>query len=183
MQQFQIGPDLLWRPIAAGEEAVVQELIFAALYEFQLTPDPEGVDEDIINWSNYYAGKGQGFWVLERTCGAHSHLVGSVAIHRESPKLCELRKMYFAQAVRGQGIGFATLTWLKQWALARGYQAMRLETASGMNAALALYQKFGFKPLSCANKVERCDKTLQLDLMANSGEEKDSESPLGETLS
>lgn len=155
---------MIWRPIAQGDEAAIQALIFKALREFQLEPEPQGVDADIINWSNDYLGEGRGFWVLEKQHQGLCLLVGSVAIYRQDSENCELRKMYFAPEIRGQGIGTATLNWLLNWAKSHGYRTMNLETANGMDSAVKLYEKFGFTRLACSNKVERCDITMRLNL-------------------
>ena len=165
MENLRLNAELLWRPIARGDETIVQALIFEALQEFNLTPDPEGVDADIINWSNDYLGEGCAFWVLEQQVENQTRLVGSVAIFKVDDENCELRKMFFTPAIRGRGLARQTLQWIINWAKVQGYKTMSLETASNMKAAIGLYQKFGFVKSTCSNKVERCDIVMSLDLL------------------
>lgn len=61
--------------------------------------------------------------------------------------VCELRKMYFLPEARGRGLGERMLRRCLNAAHERGYRRCYLETLSGMDAAMKLYTKSGFKPL------------------------------------
>lgn len=57
--------------------------------------------------------------------------------------------MYFLKDIRGTGMGEKLLRHLLDAARQAGYRTMYLETLTGMDAAMKLYTKVGFKPL-CA---------------------------------
>jgi GNAT superfamily N-acetyltransferase len=56
--------------------------------------------------------------------------------------------MYVAADVRGQGIGRALLDRLEAEARALGLARLVLETGTRQSAALALYRRAGFTPIS-----------------------------------
>lgn len=57
---------------------------------------------------------------------------------------CELKKMYFLDDARGQGLGRALLEQLLEDARALGFSRIYLETLTGMDDAMKLYAKLGF---------------------------------------
>jgi ribosomal protein S18 acetylase RimI-like enzyme len=57
----------------------------------------------------------------------------------------ELKRMYVRPAFRGRGLGRAMLQHLAEHALARGTRLLRLETGKYEDAAIGLYESFGFK--------------------------------------
>jgi putative acetyltransferase len=57
--------------------------------------------------------------------------------------------MYFLPAARGQGMGEALLSHCLAVAKDFGHHTCYLETLTGMDQAIRLYAKLGFKPL-CA---------------------------------
>ena len=61
--------------------------------------------------------------------------------------VCELKKMYFLQEARGQGMGGQMIDLLIKEAKQLGFQQCYLETVTRMKSANALYQKRGFKLL------------------------------------
>lgn len=76
----------------------------------------------------------------------------------------EIRKMYFRPQVRGQGLGRALLSELITTAKERGFQRVVLETASVLTDAIALYVKFGFRPVDRCHQASRCDQAYALEL-------------------
>jgi len=60
------------------------------------------------------------------------------------PRVGELKRMYVAPDVRGQGIGLALLTRLEDEARALGLTRLVLETGTRQTEALALYRNAGF---------------------------------------
>lgn len=61
--------------------------------------------------------------------------------------VCELRKMYFLPAVRGNGWGRKLLEQCLEAARELGYQRCYLETVARMETANLLYKKMGFETL------------------------------------
>jgi putative acetyltransferase len=58
---------------------------------------------------------------------------------------CELRKMYFLPSLRGHGVGSALMTRCLDAARDFGFERCYLETLTGMNAAMRLYERSGFR--------------------------------------
>lgn len=139
----------------------VRTLVFGVLAEYGLSPDPHGTDADLDDIEATYGARGGSFEVVEDDNG---RLVGTVGLYRTGQDSFELRKMYLAPAVRGQGLG--------KWLLARSLEAARqerarrvtLETASVLTEAIALYRSFGFRPLPAAHCSARCDQAYVLDI-------------------
>jgi putative acetyltransferase len=91
-------------------------------------------------------------------------VVGSCGLYPVSAEIIELRKMYVAPAVRGSGQGRRLL----DWALARsrelGFRRIRLETASVLKTAIALYEQNGFRPDADGIHCVRCDLAFSREL-------------------
>jgi putative acetyltransferase len=61
--------------------------------------------------------------------------------------LCELRKMYFLPELRGMGAGTALMQLCLDAARRHGFRRCYLETLKGMDAAMKLYERSGFRRL------------------------------------
>ena len=66
-------------------------------------------------------------------------------------EVCEIQKMYFNKAIRGRGLGKLIFEKCIKTAKDLGYKKCYLESASQLNAAIHIYETFGFihldKPL------------------------------------
>ena len=60
-------------------------------------------------------------------------------------RTCELRKMYFLPELRGQGAGAAMMARCLDAARGHGFRRCYLETLKGMDAAMRLYERNGFR--------------------------------------
>ncbi|MBT8409919.1 MAG: GNAT family N-acetyltransferase [Alphaproteobacteria bacterium] len=58
----------------------------------------------------------------------------------------EMKRMYVEAPARGRGIAAALLTELEQHARAKDLPIVRLETGHDLDAAVALYRRFGYAP-------------------------------------
>ena len=72
------------------------------------------------------------------------HPVGCVGLRQLDPTLCEMKRLYVSPQGRGLGLGKAFIAAIIEIATKLGYQEMRLDTLSTMDAAISLYQKAGF---------------------------------------
>lgn len=58
----------------------------------------------------------------------------------------EMKRMYVEASARGRGIAAALLTELERHARAKALPIVRLETGHDLQAAVALYRRFGYAP-------------------------------------
>ena len=81
-------------------------------------------------------------------CGALRCLREPALIRELGPRAGELKRMYVAPDVRGQGVGRALLLQLEAEARALGLERLVLETGTRQAEALALYRGAGFTGIS-----------------------------------
>jgi GNAT superfamily N-acetyltransferase len=77
---------------------------------------------------------------------AGTDVVGVGALRPVSADIAEIKRMYVRPAARGRGVGRAVLERLLADARSIGYAVARLETATFMREAHALYRSLGFTP-------------------------------------
>ena len=160
------------------DRQAIEALVFGVLAEYGLKPDPGGTDSDLQDIERSYLASGGLFDVLTDGAG---EVVGSVGLFPLSDSVCELRKMYLAAAVRGQGLGRRLLDHALRRARELGFARVVLETASVLREAVALYERYGFRRYEPGHLAARCDAAYYLDLTtAESGDEKQVPSPSGE---
>jgi len=163
----QGSPQVSIRPIETGDDAAVANIVRTVLAEFGCSGEGFAcADPELPQMSSHYPGGSARFFVLARGdelvgCGGFSRLSGA------DPDTCELQKMYFRPAIRGQGIGRRFLAFLLAQIRQAGYHRVYLETIQEMQAARHLYGAFGFRPLEShlgATGHHRCDCPYLLEL-------------------
>jgi putative acetyltransferase len=89
---------------------------------------------------------------------AQPHVVFCVARQEEKIVACgaavlydnyaEIKRMFVDEQARGLGLGGRILDYLETEAVARGVRTLRLETGVHSYAAIGLYEKCGYRPIS-----------------------------------
>ena len=104
---------------------------------------------DISNVKSHYFDNNGLFLVLVDS----DRVVGTGAIRQLSHKICELKRMWFLKAYRGQGLGSKMTQMLFDFARQTGYQKVRLDLAnqSRQVQAMRFYEKLGFYPIERYN--------------------------------
>jgi ribosomal protein S18 acetylase RimI-like enzyme len=75
--------------------------------------------------------------------------VGCIALQPlQEAQTCEMKRLYVAPAFRKLGVGDALVQALLQEAQLLGYTNMKLDTLERLQAAIQLYQKFGFETVT-----------------------------------
>jgi putative acetyltransferase len=85
--------------------------------------------------------------------------VGAVGVRPLEDGVCEMKRMFVRDSVRGQGAGRRLAESSIAWAQKAGYAKMRLDTLPKLEAARNLYGSLGFKPCAPYN-VNPADKVL-----------------------
>jgi putative acetyltransferase len=133
------------RPIRAEDDTAVAAIIRAVMPEFGAVGDGFAINDPEVDWmSRAYATPRSAYFVVERdgiVLGG-----GGVAPLEGGPgDTCELRKMYFLPAARGLGAGSAMIARCLEAARGFGFARCYLETLCGMDAAMKLYERTGFR--------------------------------------
>jgi GNAT superfamily N-acetyltransferase len=76
------------------------------------------------------------------------HAVGCGALRPIDDRVCEMKRVYVRQSVRGRGAGRLLIDVLIEMAREIGYERMRLDTLPSMTRAMAIYRSLGFKEIA-----------------------------------
>jgi putative acetyltransferase len=158
---LDIGDCLVLRSATNDDREGVKNLVFGVLREFGLEPDSSTTDADLDDIEGGYIQRGGMFEVIEQDGRL---LVGSVGIYPLDAQNCELRKMYLAASMRSRGLGKLLLERALNFAREMGFRSVILETASVLKDAIALYERYGFRPVESAHLASRADQAFILYL-------------------
>lgn len=142
----EAAPYLL-RPIETRDDPAIADIIRKVMPEFGATGSGFAINDPEVDWmSRAYAEPRSAYFVVER--GDKVIGGGGVAPLAGGDGLtCELRKMYFLPEARGIGAGAAMMARCLQTAREFGFSQCYLETLCGMDAAMRLYERTGFRRL------------------------------------
>lgn len=143
-----------FRAATNEDREAIEALIFPILRSYALEPSPGTTDADLQDIEAHYSENRGRFEVL---VDEMDKILGTVAIQQTSPNLCELRKMYLAESLRGQGWGGKLLDRALDIARELDYEEVWLETAHVLSAAHDLYRRNGFEPYKGPHCSDRCD--------------------------
>lgn len=73
--------------------------------------------------------------------------IGCVAAHQWSASVCEMKRLFVRESVRGCGHGRALVERTIAWARDAGYDRIILDTLPAMHAAQCLYARLGFREI------------------------------------
>ena len=133
------------RPITAADDAAMAAIIRSVMPEFGASGCGFAINDPEVDWmSKAYAVPRHAYFVLEHAGqvlggGGIAPLAGGDA------DTCELRKMYFLPGARGLGAGAAMMARCLKAARDAGFRQCYLETLTGMDAAMRLYERSGFR--------------------------------------
>jgi putative acetyltransferase len=140
---------MIIRPIQPSDDAAVAAIIRTVMPEFGAKGPGFAInDPEVDHMFEAYTRKGAAYFVVEnedRVVGGG----GIAPLDGAAEGTCELRKMYFLPEARGGGFGKRVLELCLEQARTLGYTRVYLETLTGMDAAMRLYERLGFEKL-CA---------------------------------
>jgi GNAT superfamily N-acetyltransferase len=71
--------------------------------------------------------------------------VGCIALRKLDADSCEMKRLFVRASARGNGVAVTLLEWLLAEARSQRYSRMLADTLPSMQAALRLYERFGFR--------------------------------------
>ncbi len=80
--------------------------------------------------------------------------IGMGGVRRVREGVCEMKRVYVRDAVRGQGLGRRLVERLIADARGFGYHTMLLDSAPTLTTAIALYERLGFSRIPAYPEVE-----------------------------
>lgn len=133
------------RPIEARDDAAVARIIRTVMPEFGASGAGFAINDPEVDWMHRaYAAPRCAYFVVERD-GAVEGGGGVAPLEGADAGTCELRKMYFLPQLRGLGAGAAVMERCLEAARGFGFSRCYLETLRGMDAAMRLYERSGFR--------------------------------------
>ena len=132
------------RAIEPRDDAQVAAIIRTVMPEFGATGSGFAINDPEVDWmSRAYSAARSTYFVVEHA-GQVVGGGGVAPLTGGDGDTCELRKMYFLAQARGLGAGAAMMARCLDAARAFGFAQCYLETLSGMDAAMRLYERTGF---------------------------------------
>jgi len=135
------------RPIEPRDDAAIAAIIREVMPSFGACgPGFALGDPEVDCMSAAYGAPRSVYFVIEegdRVIGGG----GIAPLAGGEPDTCELRKMYYLPVARGRGLGRELLELCLDRARAFGFRRCYLETLTGMDAAMRLYERMGFRRL------------------------------------
>jgi putative acetyltransferase len=136
------------RPIEPADDAAMAAIIRAVMPEFGASGEGFAINDPEVDWmSRAYSEPRHAYFVLERD-GRVLGGAGIAPLAGGDADVCELRKMYFLPEARGTGAGTAMMSRCLDAARAAGFAQCYLETLCGMDAAMRLYERSGFRRIA-----------------------------------
>ena len=133
------------RRIEPRDDAALAAIIRTVMPEFGATGDGFAINDPEVDWMHRaYAQPRSAYFVVERD-GVVQGGGGIAQLEGGDSETCELRKMYFLDGLRGLGAGAAVMARCLEAARGFGYRRCYLETLCGMDAAMRLYERTGFR--------------------------------------
>jgi putative acetyltransferase len=133
------------RPIEARDDAAMAAIIRTVMPEFGASGCGFAINDPEVDWmSRAYSQPRSAYFVVDEA-GIVLGGGGVAPLEGGDPAVCELRKMYFLPQARGRGAGAAMMARCLDAARTFGFRECYLETLSGMDAAMKLYERSGFR--------------------------------------
>ncbi len=130
------GDSVEARELVAAMEAWVQEGFGPTTPDRTSTVTPEEM-----------APPGGAFVVVRED----DRVVAGGGVRRLGDGVCEIKRMFVVPDARGRGHGRRVLEALERVAVSLGYERARLDTATSMTTAMALYASAGYEPIGDYN--------------------------------
>ena len=159
--------DFKLRPIQPADDAAVAGIIRTVMPAFGAGGSGFAINDPEVDWmSRAYGAPRHAYFVVTRG-GRVLGGAGIAPLAGGDPDTCELRKMYFLPEARGLGAGAAMMQRCLDAARDAGFKRCYIETLAGMDAAMRLYERSGFRRIDApmgATGHGGCDRYYLRDL-------------------
>lgn len=135
-------------PILPEHDQAICQIIQKVGAEFGAVGEGYGPsDAEVSNMSQHYTLENKSLYLVAKLDGK---IVGGcgLAPFSSSDKVCELKKLFLLPDSRGLGLGRKLVSACLDFAREQGFESCYLDTLSNMNAAVRMYETFGFEHLS-----------------------------------
>lgn len=133
------------RGIEPRDDAAMAAIIRTVMPEFGASGEGFAINDPEVDWmSRAYAEPRHAYYVFERDNVVLGG-AGIAPLAGGDGDVCELRKMYFLPKARGLGAGATMMSRCLDAAREAGFARCYLETLCGMDAAMRLYERSGFR--------------------------------------
>jgi putative acetyltransferase len=133
------------RPIEPRDDPAIAAIIRQVMPEFGASGCGFAINDPEVDWmSRAYSAPRCAYFVVEDGAARVIGGGGVAPLEGGDADTCELRKMYFLPEARGRGIGAAMMARCLDAARGAGFRRCYLETLTGMDAAMRLYERSGF---------------------------------------
>ncbi|HEY4583165.1 MAG TPA: GNAT family N-acetyltransferase [Lysobacter sp.] len=133
------------RPIEARDDAAMAAIIRGVMPEFGACGSGFAINDPEVDWMHRaYSASRSAYFVVE----VDGEVVGGggvAPLEGGDADTCELRKMYFLPRARSLGAGAKVMELSLEKARESGFRRCYLETLTGMDAAMRLYERSGFR--------------------------------------
>ena len=159
--------DFKLRPIQPADDAAVAGIIRTVMPAFGAGGSGFAINDPEVDWmSRAYGAPRHAYFVVTRGARVLGG-AGVAPLAGGDPDTCELRKMYFLPEARGLGAGAAMMQRCLDAARDAGFKRCYIETLAGMDAAMRLYERSGFRRIDApmgATGHGGCDRYYLRDL-------------------
>lgn len=143
------------RPIEARDDPAIAAIIRTVMPEFGASGCGFAINDPEVDWMHRaYSEPRSAYFVIEREDTSRHGVVegggGIAPLSGGDDATCELRKMYFLPDLRGLGAGAALMARCLDAARGFGFRRCYLETLTGMDAAMRLYERSDFRRIDAA---------------------------------
>ena len=142
------GAEAVIRPIRAGDDAVMAEIVRTSLRATGLdVPGTAYFDPELDRLSAHYGARPDRRRYLVACDPATGRILGGAGVGEleGAEGQAELQKLYVAEGARRRGLGGRLVRAVVRAARGLGYRELYLETHSGLAAAARLYERLGFR--------------------------------------
>lgn len=136
------------RPIEARDDAAMAAIIRSVMPEFGACGAGFAINDPEVDWMSRAYGEPRCAYFVVEVGGRVVGGGGVAPLEGGDAGTCELRKMYFLPEARGLGAGTALMARCLDAARAAGFERCYLETLTGMDAAMRLYERSGFERIA-----------------------------------